>query len=180
VPPGVSTTGLRGAPDHGQPAVLIMPANKPRKSRRGWTTAIRASADRSCPLDTLVPEHPNTPYDIKELITRCVDGASSESGARLCPQHRDRLRAGCAGDAVGIVANSAAGAGRLWTSRASIKARPVSCGSAMPSTIRSVTCRRRTRFMPHRRRSTAASSSPRHGCCSRTADCTVPSPGDQS
>ncbi len=44
-------------------------------------------------LDTLVPDNPNKPYDIKELILKVVDeGDFFELSEELRPQHRHRLR----------------------------------------------------------------------------------------
>ena len=44
-------------------------------------------------LDTLVPDNPNKPYDIKELILKVVDeGDFFELSEALRQEHRDRLR----------------------------------------------------------------------------------------
>jgi propionyl-CoA carboxylase beta chain len=56
-------------------------------------------------LDTLVPENPNKPYDIKELITKVVD---EHEFFELSPDYAGNIVIGfgrLAGDAVGIVAN---------------------------------------------------------------------------
>jgi propionyl-CoA carboxylase beta chain len=56
-------------------------------------------------LDTLVPDNPNKPYDIKELITKTVDDAEF---FELQPDHAKNIVIGFArmeGQAVGIVAN---------------------------------------------------------------------------
>jgi propionyl-CoA carboxylase beta chain len=56
-------------------------------------------------LDTLVPENPNQPYDIKELIVKVVD---EREFFELSPDYARNIVTGfgrLAGDAVGIVAN---------------------------------------------------------------------------
>ncbi|MDP2194378.1 MAG: acyl-CoA carboxylase subunit beta [Rhodocyclaceae bacterium] len=56
-------------------------------------------------LDTLVPDNPNKPYDIKELITKTVDDGEF---FELQPDHAGNIVIGFArmeGQAVGIVAN---------------------------------------------------------------------------
>jgi propionyl-CoA carboxylase beta chain len=56
-------------------------------------------------LDTLVPENPNKPYDIKELITKVVD---EREFFELSPDYARNIVIGfgrLAGDTVGIVAN---------------------------------------------------------------------------
>jgi len=56
-------------------------------------------------LDTLVPEHPNKPYDIKELITKIVD---EREFFELSPDYARNIVIGfgrLAGETVGIVAN---------------------------------------------------------------------------
>ena len=57
-------------------------------------------------LDTLVPEHPNKPYDIKELILKVVDDGDF---FELQPEHARNIVIGFArmeGRSVGIVANN--------------------------------------------------------------------------
>ena len=64
-------------------------------------------------LDTLVPDSPNKPYDIKELIYKVVDeGGVLRARAGLREEHRDRLRADGRRDR-GHRRQPAAGAGRL-------------------------------------------------------------------
>ena len=56
-------------------------------------------------LDTLVPDNPNTPYDIKELIAKTVDDGDF---FELQPEHAKNIVVGfgrMAGQVVGIVAN---------------------------------------------------------------------------
>jgi hypothetical protein len=62
--------------------------------------AAAVAADRPIPptaiepsLDTLVPDNPDKPYDMKELIARSSTRATSSSCSRTTPQHRHRLRA---------------------------------------------------------------------------------------
>ena len=44
-------------------------------------------------LDTLVPDNPNKPYDIKELIEKVADeGDLFEIGGGVREEHRHRLR----------------------------------------------------------------------------------------
>ncbi|MEJ2529812.1 MAG: acyl-CoA carboxylase subunit beta, partial [Gammaproteobacteria bacterium] len=69
-----------------------------------WPT--EDSADRMIPsLDTLVPEDPNKPYDMKELIIKMVD---DNDFFELQPSHAGNIVIGMArmeGSTVGIVAN---------------------------------------------------------------------------
>jgi propionyl-CoA carboxylase beta chain len=69
-----------------------------------WPT--RDPADRDIPsLDTLVPDNPNTPYDIKELIRKVVD---EDEFFELQPEHAKNIVVGfarMAGAPVGVVAN---------------------------------------------------------------------------
>jgi propionyl-CoA carboxylase beta chain len=56
-------------------------------------------------LDTLVPDHPNKPYDIKELITKVVD---ERDFFELMPDHARNIITGfgrIAGETAGFVAN---------------------------------------------------------------------------
>ena len=66
----------------------------------------RDSPDRAEPsLDTLIPDNPNKPYDIKELILKVVDeGDFFEIRTQFATQHRHRLRPH-GGRTVGIIAN---------------------------------------------------------------------------
>jgi propionyl-CoA carboxylase beta chain len=69
-----------------------------------WPT--QDAADRDIPsLDTLIPDNPNTPYDIKELIRKVVD---EDEFFELQPEHAKNIVVGfarMAGAPVGIVAN---------------------------------------------------------------------------
>ncbi len=69
-----------------------------------WPT--EDAADRLIPsLDTLIPDHPNKPYDIKELILKLVDEGDF---FEIQPDHAKNIVVGfgrMAGAPVGIVAN---------------------------------------------------------------------------
>jgi propionyl-CoA carboxylase carboxyltransferase subunit len=118
-------------------------------------------------LDTLIPDNPNMPYDIKELILKVVDEGDF---FELAPTF-----------AKNIVTGLAASPGARWASSpnqpmvlagvldSDASRRPrASCASAMRSTFRSSpssTCRASCRAP---RRNTAASSSMARSCCSPT------------
>jgi len=73
-------------------------------------------------LDTLVPENPNKPYDIKELITKVVD---EREFFELSPDYARNIVIGfgrLAGDVVGIVANQPLVLAGCLDIRSSIKA----------------------------------------------------------
>ncbi len=120
-------------------------------------------------LDTLVPENPNKPYDIKELILKVVDEADffeiSEAFAKNIVTGFGRI-AGPHGRLRRQPADGAGGRARLATPRARRRA---SCASAMPSTFPSSPssmCRASCRA---RRRNMAGSSSMAPSSCSPTA-----------
>ena len=78
---------------------------QPREAAAACPPTIRPTAS-TVSLDTLVPDNPNKPYDIKELIYKVVDdGDVLRALARLREEHRDRLRRVMDGSTVGIVAN---------------------------------------------------------------------------
>ena len=88
-------------------------------------------------LDTLVPDHPNKPYDIKELILKVVDESDF---FELMPDHAKNIVIGFGrmdGETGGLRRQSAAGAGRLPRHHAAPSRRRGSSGSATPSTSRS-------------------------------------------
>ena len=70
-----------------------LPQQQPRRAAaRAPATTTPNREDAA--LDTLVPEDPNKPYDIKQLIADVVDdGKFFEVHAHYAPQHRGRLRA---------------------------------------------------------------------------------------
>jgi len=83
--------------------VGFLPANNREKPPRLPTTDPSERIELS--LDTLVPESPNKPYDIKELITKVVD---EHEFFELAPDYARNIVIGfgrLAGDTVGIVAN---------------------------------------------------------------------------
>jgi len=83
--------------------VSFLPANNREKPPRLPTEDPSDRLEMS--LDTLVPEHPNKPYDIKELITKIVD---EREFFELSPDFARNIVIGfgrLAGESVGIVAN---------------------------------------------------------------------------
>jgi propionyl-CoA carboxylase beta chain len=73
-------------------------------------------------LDTLVPDHPSKPYDIKELITKVVDESDF---FELMPDHARNVVIGfgrISGESVGIVANQPLVLAGCLDIRSSIKA----------------------------------------------------------
>jgi hypothetical protein len=88
-------------------------------------------------LDTLVPDNPNQPYDMKELIQKVADeGDFFEIQADFAKQHHHRLHPHRRADGR-RGGQPADGAGRA-ASISTPAARPrVSCASATPSKSRS-------------------------------------------
>jgi propionyl-CoA carboxylase beta chain len=83
--------------------VGYLPANNRERPPRLPTADPSERIEMS--LDTLVPEHPNKPYDIKELIGKVVD---EREFFELAPDYARNIVTGfgrLAGDTVGIVAN---------------------------------------------------------------------------
>jgi propionyl-CoA carboxylase beta chain len=83
--------------------VGYLPANNRERPPRLPTTDPSDRTELS--LDTLVPDHPNKPYDIKELIVKVVD---EREFFELSPDYARNIVIGfgrLAGEAVGIVAN---------------------------------------------------------------------------
>jgi propionyl-CoA carboxylase beta chain len=83
--------------------VGFLPANNREKPPRLPTADPSERIELS--LDTLIPENPNKPYDIKELITKVVD---EWEFFELAPDYARNIVTGfgrLAGDTVGIVAN---------------------------------------------------------------------------
>ena len=114
-------------------------------------------AERTDPsLDTLIPDNPNKPYDIKELILKGSGrGRLLRTVRSLCPQHRHRARPhrrphrGCR-------RQPADGAGRRARLATPAARRRASCASATPSTSRSSPSSTCPAFCPAPRRNTAA------------------------
>ncbi|MBV8211329.1 MAG: acyl-CoA carboxylase subunit beta [Burkholderiaceae bacterium] len=100
--------------------VGYLPANNRERPPRLPTSD---PSDRIEPsLDTLVPDNPNQPYDIKELITKVVDECEF---FELAPDYARNIVVGfgrLAGDAVGIVANQPLVLAGCLDIRSSIKA----------------------------------------------------------
>jgi propionyl-CoA carboxylase beta chain len=83
--------------------VGYLPANNREKAPRLPTTDPSDRIELS--LDTLVPENPNQPYDIKELIVKVVD---EREFFELSPDYARNIVIGfgrLAGETIGIVAN---------------------------------------------------------------------------
>lgn len=81
----------------------FLPSNNKEGPPRRHTADAQARAESS--LDTLVPDNPNQPYDMKELITKLVD---EEDFFELQPDYAKNIITGFArmeGKTVGIVAN---------------------------------------------------------------------------
>jgi len=67
-----------------------LPAEQPRRCRR---CAGRRSGERlDYSLNTLVPDNPNKPYDIKELIRKTSTTTTSSRSSGQRQEHRGRLR----------------------------------------------------------------------------------------
>jgi propionyl-CoA carboxylase beta chain len=115
-------------------------------------------------LDTLVPENPNKPYDIKELILKVVDDGDF---FELQPDYAKNIVTGFArmeGQTVGIVANQPLVLAGCLDIKSTSRPR-ASCASATPSTSRSSPSSTCLASCPVPRRSTAASSSTVPSCC---------------
>ena len=116
-------------------------------------------------LDTLIPDNPNKPYDIKELIIKVADEGDF---FEIQEAHAKNIVTGFArieGSTVGVVANQPLALAGVLDSDASRKAR-ASCASATASTFRSSPSSTCPAFCPARRRNTAASSSTARSSCS--------------
>jgi len=80
-----------------------LPLNNREKPPKRYTTDTADRLERS--LDTLIPDHPNKPYDMKELIGKVVDDGEF---FELQPEHAKNIVIGFGrmeGAPVGIVAN---------------------------------------------------------------------------
>jgi propionyl-CoA carboxylase beta chain len=74
-------------------------------------------------LQSVVPDQPNKPYDIKDIVRPVLDDRYFfEVQAGLRPEYRDRLRATGAAGPVGIVANQPAHLAGCLDISASVKA----------------------------------------------------------
>jgi propionyl-CoA carboxylase beta chain len=100
--------------------VGYLPANNREKPPRLPTADPSDRIELS--LDTLVPENPNKPYDIKELITKVLD---EREFFELSPDYARNIVIGfgrLAGDTVGVVANQPLVLAGCLDIRSSIKA----------------------------------------------------------
>jgi propionyl-CoA carboxylase beta chain len=123
---GTSGVAHFSVPDEAAALALLrellsyLPSNNMEEAPRRET---QDSADRSCPeLDSLVPENPNKPYDIKELITTVADdGAFLE----VQPQYAPNVVVGfvrLGGRSVGVIANQPAHLAGVLDVNSSVKA----------------------------------------------------------
>jgi hypothetical protein len=115
-------------------------------------------------LDTLVPDNPNKPYDMKELILKTVDDGDFFD---LQPDYAKNIIIGFGrmeGQTVGIVANQPLVLAGCLDIKSSIKAARFVrfCDASTSRWSPSSTC---PASCPARRRSTAASSSTAPSCC---------------
>jgi propionyl-CoA carboxylase beta chain len=97
-----------------------LPSNNREKPPVRWTPDTAERMDFS--LDTLVPDNPNKPYDMKELILKIVDDVDF---FELQPNHAQNIITGFArleGHTVGIVANQPLVLAGCLDIRSSIKA----------------------------------------------------------
>ena len=118
-------------------------------------------------LDTLVPDNPNKPYDMKELILKVVDEGDFFEIQAAYAKNIITGFGRVEGRTVGVVAQQPMVLAGVLDSDASRKGR-ASCASATPSISRSSpswTCRA---SCPARLRSTAGSSSTGRSSCSPT------------
>jgi acetyl-CoA carboxylase beta subunit len=124
-------------------------------------------------LDTLIPDHPNQPYNMKELILKVVDDVDF---FEIQPDNAKNIVVGFArmdGWPVGIVANQPMVLAGCLDIKSSIKA-PASCASATPSTSRSSPSWTCPASCPGPRRSTAALSNTAPSCSTPTPNAPCP------
>ncbi len=158
LPTSPSRTTSRRSP---RSAALVdfLPPQQPRGA--AGPRAVRRRATASSPsLDTLVPDEPNKPYDMKELVRKVVDEGDF---FEISPTSRKNILVGFGrmdGRTVGIVANQPHGAWpACWTSTPAAKAaRFVRFCDALQHPARHLRGRAGL-HAGHRSRSTAASSS---------------------
>ena len=109
-------------PTNNRQKAPVRPSNDPA-DRLDWS------------LDTLVPDNPNKPYDMKELIVKTADDGEF---FELQPDYAKNIIIGFVrmeGQTVGVVANQPLVLAGAWTSRAASRPR-ASCASATRSTSR--------------------------------------------
>ena len=120
-------------------------------------------------LDTLVPENPNKPYDMHDVITRIVDDGQF---FEIHADYAQNLIVGFAhlgGRCVGIVANQPAVLAGVLDLNASDQRARGSSASAMPSASRSSCSRTCPASCPAPTRSGAASSATAPSCSTPSA-----------
>ena len=125
--------------------------------------------DEDLELDTLIPDSPNQPYDMHEVITRILDDDEFlEVQAGYAQNIVDRVRPHRRAGRSGSWPTSRPSSPAAWTSTPRRRP-PASCGPATASTSRSScwsTCRASCRAPA---RSTTASSAAAPSCCTPTA-----------
>lgn len=123
---GTSGVAHFSVPDEAAALALLrellsyLPSNNMEEAPRRET---KDSVDRSClQLDSLVPENPNKPYDIKELVTAVADdGAFLE----VQPQYAPNVVVGfvrLGGRSIGVIANQPAHLAGVLDVNSSVKA----------------------------------------------------------
>ena len=144
-------------------------------SRRRRSPSRPIRVDREAPeLDTLVPDEPDKPYDMKRVIAHVVDDGDF---LEVHERYAENIVCGFArlgGHAVGVVGNQPS------VARRRARHRLVGQGGALRAHLRRVQhparhVRRRAGLPARaRRRSGAASSATARSCSTRTAEATVP------
>ncbi len=150
------------------------------RSCRRTTSRPRRSCDRRRParprraeLDTLIPDAPNKPYDIKTSSAAVVDDGDF---FEIHEHYAQNIVCGFArigGHAVGIVGNQPRPRRRARHRRVASRPR-ASCASATLQHPAGHVRRRARASCPAPPRSTAASSSTARSCSTRSAEATVP------
>jgi acetyl-CoA carboxylase carboxyltransferase component len=124
----------RGA-DRDAPDVRFPAAQQPRETRRPIPTADHPTGSRDA-LDTLIPDNPNKPYDMKELILKT--SATRAISSRSRPITPRTFSAASSGSTARPSASSPTSRW-CWpaASTSTPRRRRASCASATPSTSRS-------------------------------------------
>jgi propionyl-CoA carboxylase beta chain len=135
-----------------------LPLNNRQKAPGRQTTDTANRIDMS--LDTLVPDNPNKPYDIKELILKVVDDIEFFESNPTTPRTSSSASR-MEGQSVGIVANQPL-VGRLPRHQED-QGRPLCASATIPSDPH---LRRRPWLHAGHRLEQAASSSTARSCCS--------------
>jgi propionyl-CoA carboxylase beta chain len=119
-------------------------------------------------LDTLIPDNPNKPYDMKELILKIVDEGDFFEIQEAFAKNIITGFAPDRGPTVGVVANQPMVLAGVLDIDAPARPR-ASCASATPSNIPLLTFVDVPGFLPGHARNTTASSSTAPSCCSPMA-----------